>query len=152
MTGTWPVARPLLLGHNPSFHCWSQFESGHAVTCDWDHLTDSSYGENSLMQCPTVSKRCQHYLINRIVTGSQCQTLRLDSKAQRQLGKGNNQGSRVRKTWIQDSHLTAWAALQPWAGYLPSLSLFFPARVPVLSLPSSWNSLSAGSQRTFNGW
>ena len=68
---------------------------------------DSSYGENSLMQRPKASKRCQHYLINWIVTGSQCQILRLDSKAQRQLGKGNNLGSRVRKTWIQDSNLTA---------------------------------------------
>ena len=60
-------------------------------------LTNSSYSEDSLLQCPKASKPCQCYLINWIITDSQCQTRRLDSKTQRQLGKGSKCGLQSQK-------------------------------------------------------
>lgn len=60
-------------------------------------LTNSSDSENSLIRCPKASKGCQCYLINWIITDSQCHTCRLGSKAQRPLGKGGKHRLLIQK-------------------------------------------------------
>lgn len=43
-------------------------------------LTNSSDSENSLIWCPKASKGCQCYLINWIITDSQCHMCRLEKE------------------------------------------------------------------------